>query len=456
MSRSEDAAGNPQPRGAVTALRILTIALPVVLSNATVPIQGAVDTALIGQLGVVAALAGVGLAAAIFDIALGSLNFLQMGTSGLSAQALGSRAHERLANTLLRGLIIGGTIGLAFILLQTPVIWLGLTLFEASSEAETIAAEYFHIRIWGAPAELMNYALLGWFTGQEMTRRLFQHQLVLTLSNIALNLLFVLVFDWGVAGVALGTLIASVLGLLYGLWIARARIRVLVPASWRPSRDRLLKRDELLRLLALNRDIFIRTLLLIGGFAWMTRMGSMQGDVILAANVVLMQFFFVSSYALDGFAMAAETLVGQAMGAHDLSQLDRAAWMSSLCSGALSLLMSIAFVASSGPIIDLFTTAEEVRTTARDYFLWAALIPLAGFGAFQMDGIFIGATGSVEMRNSMIVSSAFYFPISYWMLLEYGNHGIWAAVWIWLILRALTLLALYPRIRARAESAMAA
>ena len=446
------AVAEPRADGAraITPARVLLIALPVVLSNATVPLQGAVDTALIGQLGVVAALAGVGLAATIFSLALGSLNFLQIGTSGLSAQALGAGATERVANTLLRGLILGGAIGLALIVLQVPILWLGLALFEASPEAEAVAAEYFNIRIWGAPFELMNYALLGWFTGQEMTRRLFQHQLVITLSNIALNLLFVLGFDWGVAGVALGTLLAALLGLAYGAWLARARIAHLLPASWRPDRARLTKRDELLRLMALNRDIFIRTMLLIGSLAWMTRLGSMQGDVILAANVVLLQFLAISAHGLDGFAMAAETLVGQAMGARDPQRLDRAAWMTSLCSGVLALAISVLFVAVAGPVIDLFTTSEEVRTAAREYALWAALIPIAGFASYQLDGIFVGATGSVEMRNAMLLSTLPYIPLSYWLTGAFGNHGLWAALWIWLFARALTLLALYPRIRARA------
>lgn len=444
------------PRSAaepITSWRVLAIAAPVALSNASVALQGAADTAVIGNTGSVAALAGVGLGAEMFALLLGGFNFLQIGVSGLSAQALGAHNPERVTNILLRGLMIGLAIAATLIVLQWPLMLLGLALFEASAETEGLAGDYFSVRIWGAPAELMNYALLGWFAGQEMTRRLFQHQLVLSLSNIALNILFVLGFGWGVEGVALATVIASVLGVVYGLWLARARVRLILPPTWRPDPARLLKRDELVRMMTLNRDIFIRTILLVGAFAWVARLGSLQGDDVLAANVVLFQFFMVSAFALDGFAIAAETLVGQAIGARDPRELDRSAMMTSLMSGLLSIALAGLFVAFSGAIIDLFTTAPAVRALARDYMLWAALIPVIGFAAFQLDGIFVGATASAEMRNSMIVTSLVFYPLSYAMMLEAGNHGLWASVWIWLALRALFLLAFYPRVRARATAA---
>ena len=437
-------------RAPITSRRVLLIAAPVVLSNATVALQGAADTIVIGNTGSLVALAAVGLGAEIFSLLFSSFNFLQIGVSGLSAQALGAGRLERVANTLLRGFATAGAIALILILAQVPLMALGLALFEASAETESLASNYFFVRIWGAPAELMNYALLGWFAGQEMTRRLFQHQVLLSGANITLNLLFVMGFGWGVEGVASATVIASYLGLGYGLWLARGRLRTLLPADWRPDLARVLNRGELMRMMTLNRDIFIRTMLLVGAFAWMARLGSLQGDAILAANVVLFQFFLVSAYALDGFAIAAETLVGQAMGARDPRRLDRAAIATSVWSGALAAAFSLMLVVLSGPIIDLMTTSPEVRSLAREYALWAALIPVAGFLAFQLDGIFIGATGSAEMRDSMIVSSIVYYPLSYWMLLEFGNHGVWAAVWIWLGIRALTLLAYYPRLRARA------
>ncbi|MEL6318266.1 MAG: MATE family efflux transporter, partial [Pseudomonadota bacterium] len=368
----------------------------------------------------------------------------------LAAQALGSGDPQRAAHTLIRALGLAAAIACALLALQIPLLWLGLALFEASAEAEGLTAAYFAWRIWGAPAELANYALIGWFAGQEMTRRLFQHQVLLASVNVGLNLWFVLGLGWGVEGVAIGTALANLAGLAYGGWLAFGRVRRILPVAWRPNWERVLDRGELVRLMSMNRDIFIRTLLLIGGFAWTARLGSLQGDAVLAANVVLLQFLMVSAYALDGFAIAAETLVGQAMGARDPGGLDRAAALTSIWSGGIAALCAAIFVLAGPAIVDLFTTAEEVRAIARHYLLWAALIPIAGFAAFQFDGIFVGATASREMRDAMVLTACVYFPGSWAMLQAFGNHGVWGALWIWLLLRAATLAAYYPRIRARA------
>lgn len=435
--------------GAITGRRVLLIALPVVLSNATVPLQGAVDTAVIGNLGSAVYLAGVGLGAQLFAVLFSSFNFLQTATSGLSAQALGARDPGRVLDTLARALALALALAAAMIVLRGPLRLAGLALFEGSPEAEALAAVYFDIRILGAPAELANDALLGWFAGQEMTRRLFQHQLVVSLSNIALNLTLVLGFGMDVDGVALGTVLASYLGLAYGLWLARARAGAIAPPRWRADPSRILRREALTALFALNRDIFARTLLLTGAFAWMTRLGSMQGDAALAANVALWQFFIVSAYALDGFAIAAETLVGQAVGARDAAAFRRAAIVSSLWSGALALAASAALLAFSGPLIDLLTTAPEVRALARVYAPWAALTPAAGFAAFQLDGVFIGAAAGRAMRDAMILAAAAYYPGAWLAAAAFGNHGVWGALIAFLLLRALALLARYPALERR-------
>ncbi len=447
MSASE------QPRRqALTAARVLAIAIPVVLSNATVPIQGAVDTAVIGRLGSEVYLAAVGLGAQIFSLLFVSLNFLQIGASGLSAQALGAGDQRGAIDVLARTIVIALSIAAVLIAAQAPLLWAGLQVFEASAEAERLASVYFDIRIWGAPAELSNFALLGWFAGQEMTRRLFKHQVVLAVTNVCLNLLFVLGFGFDVDGVASATVIASYAGLGYGLWLARGRVRQIAPEGWRFDSARVLAAPLVIRAMTLNRDIFIRTLLLVGAFAWMTRQGSIQGDLVLAANVVLWQFFLISAYALDGFAIASETLVGQAMGARDPAGLRRASILTSAMAGTLALAFSVVLAVLSGPIIDMFTTAPEVRETARQYALWGALCPLVGVAAYQMDGIFIGATASVDMRNAMIVSALIYYPASPLMASVWGNHGVWGALYLFLIVRALTMLALYPRLERRAAS----
>ncbi len=434
----------------VTGRRVLLIALPVVLSNATVPLQGAVDTAVIGSLGSEVYLAGVGLGAQLFALLFASFNFLQTATSGLSAQALGARDPGRVLDTLARALVVALALAAAMILARGPLRLAGLALFEGSAQAEALAGVYFDIRILGAPAELANYALLGWFAGQEMTRRLFQHQLVVSLANIALNLTFVLGLGMDVDGVALGTALAAYLGLGYGLWLARGRARTIAPPDWRPQAARVLRRESLRALFTLNRDLFIRTLLLTGAFAWMTRLGSMQGDAVLAANVVLWQFFIVSAYALDGFAIAAETLTGQAFGARDRLAFRQAAAMSSLWSGALALAASLALLALSGPLIDLMTTAPEVRSLARVYAPWAALTPAVGFAAFQLDGVFIGASAGRAMRDAMLLSAGIYFPLAWAAAAAFGNHGVWGALHAFLLLRAAALLAQYPALERRA------
>jgi MATE family multidrug resistance protein len=436
--------------GGPGAARVLAIALPVVLSNMTTPLQGAFDVAVIGALGSETLLAAVGLGAQLFALLLGVFNFLQIGSSGLSAQALGARDGGRVVDVGLRALLVAFAIAAVLIALQRPLLAAGLGLFEASAEAERMAGVYFAVRIWGAPAELANYALMGWFSGQEMTRRLFQHQLAVSLTNIALNLAFVFGLGMQIEGVALATVLAAWAGFGYGLWLARGRFRAVAPPEWRADVARIVRRSEMARLMRLNRDIFVRTLCLIGSFAWMTRLGSTMGDGVLAANVVLWQFFELTAYALDGFAIAAETLVGQAAGARDPRALRRAAAATSLWSGALALALSALLLAFHGPLIDLFTSSPEVRATAREFAFWAALAPAAGFAAFQLDGIFVGATAAREMRDAMLASTALFVPAAWAATQLGGNHGLWAAMLGFLALRAVTLLALYPRLERRA------
>lgn len=438
-------------RGPVTFARVVAIALPVVLSNATVPLQGAVDTAIIGNLGDAVLLAAVTLGAQAMTLMLGVFNFLQFGAGALSAQALGAGDRRRVVNVLARALILAGGIGALLIAAQALLIPGAMRIFEGSAGSERLAATYMAIRIWAAPAELGIFALSGWFSGQELTRRLFELQVVTSVSNILLNLFFVLGLGMDVDGVALGTLIAAWAGLGYGLWRARQRIGVLLP-GWRPERHRLLNPDELGRLMRLNRDILIRTMLLIGAFTWMTRLGSMQGDVILAANGVLWQFFYVATYGLDGFAIAAESLVGQAAGARDRLLLRRSVVVSTVACLGLACVFTALTFALETPLVRLFTNVEEVRAAAHAHFFWAALMPLVGVTAFQLDGVFMGATEGPAMRNAMIVSAGLYFALSWWLAETFGNDGVWGGIWAFLILRALTLAVQYPALERRAAT----
>jgi MATE family multidrug resistance protein len=437
----------------ITYARVAAIALPVVLSNAMVPLQGAIDTVIIGNLGEASYLAAVALGATVITLLFVVFNFLQMGVAGLTAQALGAGDRRRVMNTLARAGVIALAIAAALILAKLPLRAGAMALFAGSDEAKQLGSAYVDIRIWGAPAELLNYAIMGWFAGQGQTRRLFEIQSAISLTNISFNLLFVLGFGWGVEGVALGTVLAAFTGLGLGLWRVRQRAAAVGPAGWRFDWGRILNPQELAQVMALNRDIMIRTLLLTGSFAWMTRLGSQQGDVVLAANGILIQFLHIASHALDGFALAAEALVGQALGARSRARLRRSVVVSMVSAVALAAAIALALTLLSGSMIRLFTNVEPVREVAGAHALWATLLPLVAVLAYQFDGIFIGATAGALMRNAMIVSAGLFFALSAWMAATFGNHGLWAALWIWMALRAGTLALAYPRLEARAGAA---
>src|SRR5690625_3155800 len=436
----------------VTYWRVTSIALPVVLSNATVPLQGAIDTAIVGNLGAASYLAAVTLGAQAITLMLAMFNFLQFGCGALSAQALGAGDSRRVINVLARGLILAFSLAALLILSQSLLLAGIMAIFEASAETERLTRLYFSIRIWGAPAELAAYALAGWFSGQELTRRLFEMQIVTSISNVILNLIFVFGFGMDVAGVALGTLIGVYLGLAWGLWRARQRMAVLMP-RWRPDAARLLDRAELGLLMRFNRDIFIRTGLLVGSFTWFTRLGSLQGDVMLAANGILYQIFNVAVSGLDGFAIAAESLVGQATGARDRLFLRRAVTTSSVAAFLLAAGFALVILLLQEPLITLFTNVPEVRAAAERHYLWAALLPLVGVGAYQLDGIFMGATEGPAMRNAMMLSAGLYFPISWWLAAEFGNDGVWLGLCMLLATRGLTLAWQFPRLVSRSTTA---
>ncbi|NMM42981.1 MATE family efflux transporter [Rhodospirillaceae bacterium KN72] len=434
----------------ITFGRVSAIALPVVLSNAMVPLQGAIDTAIIGHLGAASYLAAVALGAAVLSLVFSVFNFLQMGVSGLTAQALGARDNGRVLNTLARAVLIALTIAALLVLAKQPIRTGAIALFDGSPEALELGGAYVDVRLWGAPVELLNYALMGWFAGQGLTRRLFEMQMLTSIVNIGLNVLFVVVLGWGVEGVALGTVLATATGVTYGGVQVWKRMRQIRPDGWVLDRARVLDPKELRRVMALNRDIMIRTLMLTGSLAWMTRLGSMQGDVILAANGILLQFIFIASNALDGFALATESLVGQAIGARSRETLRRAVVVSTISALATAAALALIFTALSDSLIALFTNVADVRETAGRYAIWATLMPLGSALAYQFDGVFNGATQGAMMRNAMIVAAALYVPIGYVMTQAYGNHGLWGALWIWMGLRALTLAVVYPRLESRA------
>ncbi len=435
----------PAKPAGLTHARVLKIALPIVLSNVTVPLLGMVDTGVVGQMGQAAPIAAVGVGAVLISMLVWIFGFLRMGTTGMAAQALGAGDAPEANALLVRGLLIGLTAGLVLIAAQGALIWLAFQLAPVSPEVEDLARTYLQIRIWGAPATIALYAVTGWLIAVERTRAVFVLQLWMNGLNIVLDLWFVLGLDWGVAGVARATLLAEATGLMLGLWICRAVFQT--PGWLDPSR--ILNPARLRRMMAVNGDIMVRSLSLQAIFASFLLLGGRFGDLTLAANQVLLQFLHISSYALDGFAFAAEALVGQAVGAGQRRDLRRAAWLSGVWSAASAVLATLVFWTAGGAIIDLMTTAPDVRETARSYLPYAASAPLLGWAAFVLDGVFIGATATRDMRNMMLLSLGIYVLAAAALIPLIGNHGLWAAMLISFLARAASLGARYPALERR-------
>ncbi|ETD83272.1 MATE family efflux transporter [Rhodobacter capsulatus] len=431
----------------VSHARVLRIAAPIVISNATVPLLGAVDTAVVGQMGQAAPIGAVGLGAVVLASVYWIFGFLRMGTTGLVAQAKGEGDSLEISAGLIRAVGIGLAAGLCLIALQAPMLWAAFQIAPASAEVERLAQDYLSIRIWGAPATISLYAFTGWLIALERTRAVLVLQLLMNGLNVGLDLLFVLGLGWGVKGVAAATLIAELSGLALALWLSRS---ALVPGL---SRAVILAAAPLKQMARVNTDIMIRSVLLQGSFTAFLFLGAGQGDVKLAANQVLLQFLEITAYALDGFAFAAESLVGQAVGARAPRSLRRAAVVASQWGVAGAALLSALFLIFGGAIIDTMTTAPEVRETARAYLPWMGLAPLLGIAAWMFDGIFIGATLTREMRNAMLISVAIYIAALCALIPAFGNHGLWAALMVLNLARGVTMARLYPRAEAKAAPA---
>lgn len=430
----------PRP---LTHRRVLAVALPIVLSNATVPLLGLVDTGVIGQLGRAAPIGAVGIGAVILVSIYWIFGFLRMGTSGLVAQSHGRGDRAEVGAHLLRALAIAGAAGIGIILLQVPLFALAARLAPASVEVEELARQYLAIRVWGAPATIALYALSGWLIAVERTRGILALQLLQNGLNVALDLWFVLGLGYGVGGIAVATLIAEYAGLALGLWFAR---RVLADAI-RAARGTasLFAKDKINRLLRVNGDIMIRSVALQASITAFVFMGAAHGDITLAANQVLTQFLHITAYALDGFAFAAEALVGQAVGAGRPDRVRRATILSGQWSLAGAAILALIFLVAGPWIIDLLTTAPQVRIDARTYLPWLVAAPLIGVTSWLMDGVFIGATLTREMRNAMLLSVAVYLVALMTLPLWWGNHGLWAALMVLNACRGVAMSWLYPR-----------
>lgn len=436
----------PQP---ITHRRVLKIALPIVLSNATVPILGAVDVGVIGQLGEAAPIGAVAMGAIILTTVYWIFGFLRMGTVGLVGQALGAGDRAEVSALLTRALLIAAAAGLGLIVFQALIFAAAFKLSPASQEVESLARSYLAIRIWTAPAAIAVYALTGWLVAMERTSGVFWVQLFMNGLNVALDFVFVLGFGWGVEGVALATVIAEIAGAGLGLYLCREAFE---RPDWRDW-PRVFERSRLIRMALVNTDILIRSALLMTIFTSFVFVGAKFGDVTLAANEVLIQFMYITAYAMDGFAFAAETLIARAYGRQDPARVRRGALMTSLW-GAVTCVFMSAFFAVAGPwLIDVMAKAESVQAEARVYLWWMVAAPIVGCAAWMLDGIFIGATRGRDMRNMMILSFAIYVATLWTLLPILGNHGLWLALLVSFAARGITLGTRYPALERGATEA---
>lgn len=428
--------------------RVWALAWPLILSNLTVPLVGAVDMAVIGHLDDPAFIGGVALGTLLFNYVYWGFGFLRMGTTGLAAQAHGAGAEDEVRAVLARALILAAIFGALIALLRAPIAEAAFTILDGSDAVHGHAGDYFVIRALAAPIALANTALLGWFLGLQNARYGLIQQVVINGVNAGLDIWLVFGLGMDVEGVAWAAVIGQAVGLGVGLVLVR---RLLRRTGGRFVRGRILDISRIRAMMAVNRDIFLRTVCLLTGTAFFMDRSASLGEVALAANAVLMIFQMLSAFAMDGFAHATEAIVGKAIGERDRRRLDAVVRAGTLCAALVAVVFSLLFALFGGLLIDALTGIESVRAAAGSHMIWAALLPVISIWAFQLDGIFIGATRTAEMRNAMIVSLAAFVAVGLPLTASFGNHGLWAAYTAFMAARALSLWFYFPRVRAQAE-----
>lgn len=435
--------------------QILTIAIPVILSNITTPLVGLADIAVIGHANLAdgissaAATGAVAFGSMIFGLIFGSLGFFRMGTSGFTAQAKGADNQTELAAIFLRSMMIGLVFGLVIILFRQPVIDLMFALSDASDNVQILSADYYLTRAWAAPFTLMNFVILGWFMGQGRASLGLLVQVILNLGNVLLNLLFVLKFDMSVTGVAAASAVAEVVAFVVSIGII---VYIYKPHFFALPQAEILNRANLLRMFAVNRDILIRSFALLASLTWFTVQSANMGDLTLAANAILLQFTSIFSYFLDGFATSAEVFIGQSVGAKNSKIFNRAYNLSLLWAFGMALILALLGLVFGEAIINFMSQDAEVRVAAMQYLYWPAIGVVIGAWCFTLDGVFIGATRSADMRNMMLLSLVAFFVAWYILVMFFGNHGLWAALIIMYFVRGLTLQTRMPALKQAAFS----
>jgi multidrug resistance protein, MATE family len=407
----------------VSTAQVFAIAGPAMVANLTTPLIGIVSTTAIGRLGDATLLGGVAMASVLFDCMFWLFGFLRMSTVAFTAQSLGAGETSELRAILMRGLIVAALVGAALIALQIPIATTLLNAMGGSEGVTRAAKTYFIIRIWSSPLALGNYVVLGWLIGQARAKLALGMQITINLINVAATVVLVMVFDFGIAGAAMAALVAEAAGLLLGLLIARH----LSKGQFAASRALLFDRTKLMRMLAVNRDIMIRTASLIAAFLFFTAQGARAGDMTLAANAVLNNFLLFGAFFLDGLANAAEQLCGRAYGARDKAAFAGAVKLVVMWGFGFALAVAACFLLFGPAFIDIMTASVDVRRIARDYLPFVIFAPLFGVFAFAFDGVYIGATWARDMRNLMM-ASLLIFLAAWFALRSFGNAGLWGAL----------------------------
>ncbi len=428
--------------GEITHRRILKIAIPILLSNATVPILGAVDTGVIGQLGEAAPIGAVGLGSIILTTIYGLFGFLRMGTSGLASQERGKGDDYELSMIIFRSLFIGIALGILVVILHYQILSLAIKIVPASPEVEHLTEKYVRIRIFSAPAAIAIYGITGWLIALERTRSVLVLQLAMNGLNVILDILFVLGLGYGVEGVAFATLIAEWFALALGLYLCKEALWI---RFWTEF-NKIFDQPKMRRMVSVNTDILIRSLFLGIALVSFLFISSDFGDITLAANQILLQFLFLTAFALDGFAFSSEALVGQSIGAGNQAAIRKSSFLTSVWGMITACLVTLVFALLGPIIISIMTTEPMVRTEAIKYLWWVVFVPIIGGPSWFLDGIFIGATKTKEMRNGMIVSFISYLITLAITVPILGNTGLWVSLYILFIFRAITLALKYPEL----------
>ena len=417
--------------------KILRLAIPNIISNITVPLLGLVVVGLMGHLGSSVYLGAIAVGSMIFNFIFWIFGFLRMGSSGFTAQAYGNRNFKEVMLIFVRSLIIALVCGIILIILQYPIAKTAFYLSSVSNDILPVLSAYFYIRIYAAPATIALTAILGWLTGMQNAKTPMIIFIAINILNIFYSLIFVIFLDMKAEGVALGSVLAQYSGLLLAIFLINKNYRKILKYF---EKDRLFQLRPFVDFLSVNKDIFIRTLLLIITISFFTVSSSKLGNNILAANTLMYQFFIFFSYFMDGFAFAAESLVGKFIGSNNIIMLRKMIKRLFLWGTGFFILFTLIYILLGNSILHLLTNDTETLITVNKYFFWVFLVPFVTFSAFLWDGIYVGAIASKPMRNYMIISVVIlFFPSYYLFFSNYGNNGLWAAFLIFLFSRGLLL-----------------